>query len=87
MTKIPNIGPKSQTLLDEIEVFDLVDLQALGSVEVYARLKFRFGRQANRNFLHALDAAILGCSWKALPPERKVWLDMAVEKRLAQIPH
>ncbi len=86
MRNIPNIGPKSQVLLDEIEVFDLEDLQALGSVEVYARLKFRFGRQVNRNFLHALDAALLGCSWKNLPPERKTSLDALVEERLAQIP-
>lgn len=84
--KIPVIGPKSQPLLEEIGVFGMDDLKMLGAVEVYARLKFRFGRSINRNFLHALEAALSGCSWKDLSPEQKAPLDIAVEKRLSQIP-
>ena len=78
---IRNIGPKSRKLLEDIGVYDMDDLNALGAVEVYARLRFRFGRQVTRNFLHALDAALAGCSWKDLSAERKADLDRLVAER------
>jgi DNA transformation protein and related proteins len=80
-----NIGPKSRKLLEEVDIFSLEDLAELGSVEAYARLRFRFGRQVNRNMLHALDAALAGCLWTDLSAERKAELDAAVAARMAPI--
>jgi hypothetical protein len=79
-----NIGPKSRAWLAEIDIRSLDELQVLGAVETYARLRFRFGNKITRNMLHALAAALAGIDWRQLPPEHKVELDRQAEERLAR---
>ena len=78
-----NIGPKSQAWLAEIDVQTMEDLRALGAVEVYARLRFRFGARVNRNMLHALAAALVDIDWRRLSPEHKAELERQAEERMA----
>lgn len=79
-----NIGPKSRAWLAEVDIHSMEELKALGAAEVYARLRFRFGKAISRNMLHALAAAIAGIDWRALPPEHKAALDRQAEERLAR---
>jgi DNA transformation protein and related proteins len=78
-----NIGPKSRAWLAEIDIRDIEDLRALGAVETYARLRFRFGRSISRNMLHAMAAALADIDWRELSPEHKAELDHAADERLA----
>jgi DNA transformation protein len=79
-----NLGPKSNRWLAEIGLHSIEDISALGAVETYARLRFRFGRQITRNMLHALAAALADIDWRQLSPEHKAELDRAAEERLAR---
>lgn len=78
-----NIGPKSRAWLAEIDIHDIEDLRAIGAVEAYARLRFRFGRSISRNMLHAMAAALVDIDWRQLDPRHKAELDLAVRERLA----
>ncbi|HEY8383750.1 MAG TPA: TfoX/Sxy family DNA transformation protein [Microvirga sp.] len=68
---LPGIGPVTQDWLDEAGIGTLGDLRRLGSVEVYRRLKFQMPRRVNLNALYALEAALRGCHWLALPSDVK----------------
>ena len=77
-----NIGPKSRAWLAEIDIHNLQELQALGAVETYARLRFRFGNKITRNMLHALAGALASVDWRMLSLEHKAELDGQAEERL-----
>ena len=77
--ELRNLGPKSRQCLAEIGITDAAELRALGAVEAYARLRFRFGRSITRNMLHALA----GVDWRQLSPEHKAELDRQARERLA----
>lgn len=79
-----NIGPKSRAWLAEIDIHSMDDLEALGAVETYARLRFRFGNRITRNMLHGLAAALAGIDWRQLSPEHKAELDRQAEERLSR---
>ena len=84
---LKNLGPKSRAWLAEIDITTTDELQALGAVEAYARLRFRFGRAISRNMLHAMAAALVGIDWRQLALEHKRDLDLAAQKRLAEFEH
>lgn len=77
----PGIGPVTERRLRAVEIETLAALRALGAVDAYRRLKFRFGRDVTLNALYGLEAAILGCDGRALPPDRKAALKRAVETK------
>ncbi|MBX9459447.1 MAG: TfoX/Sxy family protein [Rhizobium sp.] len=81
---IRNIGPTSAAWLAEIDIHTLDDLRAIGAVEAYARLRFRFGRRINRNMLFAMAAALADTDWRNLTPEHRSELDRAARARLAR---
>lgn len=81
---LPNLGPVSRAWLSEIGIVDDAEIRALGAVETYCRLRFRFGNKVSRNMLHALAAGLIGIRWTELSPEHKADLDAAVERRMAQ---
>jgi len=68
-------------MLAEIGICDADGLAALGAVEVYCRLCFRFGSRVSRNMLHALAAALAGIDWRQLSPADKLYLDRQVAVR------
>lgn len=71
VSTLPGIGPVTQGWLEEAGLGTVGDLRRLGSVEVYRRLKFQMPRQVNLNALYALEAALRGCHWLALPGDVK----------------
>jgi DNA transformation protein len=49
----------------------LEDIETLGVVEVYRRLKGAYPHKVTLNALYGLQAAVPGVHWLALPPEMK----------------
>ena len=79
-----NLGPTSHAWLAEIDLHDIEQIRAIGAVETYARLRFRFGSKINRNMLHALAAALADIDWRQLTPAQKAELDRDAAERLAR---
>jgi DNA transformation protein len=78
---LPNLGPYIAKRLADIGVLNARDLRAIGSVEAYARLKFRFGREITLNALWAMDAALSDTDWRHLSDDRKRTLKALLTKR------
>ena len=73
LTKLPNIGPELARLLNEIEVYDSEQLQALGAEMAILRMKAQ-GLDVCFHKLTALEGAIQGIKKSQLTPERKAEL-------------
>jgi DNA transformation protein len=76
---LKNIGPRTESWLHAIEVHSLDDLERLGAVEVYRRLREHFPNRVSLNALYALQGAILNLHWNALPPDMKAELRQQAE--------
>jgi DNA transformation protein and related proteins len=76
-----NLGPATARMLAEVDVLDENGLRLLGSVEAYARLKFRFGRNVSLIALYAMEAALLEIDWRDLSAESKADLKRQLEAR------
>jgi DNA transformation protein len=83
--KIRNIGPKSMAWLRQTGVRTLEDLQAVGALAAFVRIK-RAGFRPSLNMLYALEGAILGCHWQEIPDARRAELVQAAEAEVALLP-
>lgn len=79
MTPIKNMGPKSRAWLHEIGIDSLEDLEAIGAVEAYRRLKTARPTEVTLNALWGMQASLLNIHWNALPPDMKADLKSQVE--------
>lgn len=77
-----NIGPASAAWLAAVGVASRDDLERLGSVVAYARVR-RVEPRASLNLLWALEAALSDCDWRELTPETKERLS----RELAELEH
>jgi DNA transformation protein len=68
-----------ERMLSEVDVFGEDDLRALGVIDAYRRLKFRFGRRVSITALYAMEAALTDYDWRGLDPAVKARLRSAVE--------
>ncbi len=57
------IGPTSTIWLQEAGVHTVQDIEQLGSVQVYLRVKRLYPKKVSLNLLYALEASRLGISW------------------------
>lgn len=83
--KIRNVGPKSAAWLRQVGVRTQADLERLGPVEAFMKVK-RAGFRPSLNLLYALAGAIENCHWADLPEERKSALVAAAESAEAANP-
>jgi DNA transformation protein and related proteins len=83
--KLLNVGPKSAAWLRQVGVRTHADLESLGSVGVFMKVK-RAGFRPSLNLLYALEGALLGCHWQQLPPDRRGELLLAVDAADAATP-
>lgn len=83
--KLLNVGPKSAAWLRQVGVRTQADLEALGSVAAFMKVK-RAGFRPSLNLLYALEGALLGCHWQQLPDERRGELLLAVDAAEAALP-
>ncbi len=79
LAAVKNIGPITAHRLHEVGVRTLADLEALGAVEAYRRVKAAFPRDTTLVCLYALQGALLDLHWNELPPDLKVQLRADVE--------
>jgi hypothetical protein len=68
--KLLNIGPKSAAWLRQVGIRTLEDLQRLGAVGAFLKVK-KAGFRPSLNLLYALAGAERGCHWTALSAEDK----------------
>lgn len=83
--KIKNIGPKSMAWLRQTGIRTQADLEAVGSLAAYVRIK-RAGFKPSLNMLYAMEGAILGCHWQEIPAERRSELILAADAEVALLP-
>ncbi len=77
--ELKNLGPKSEKMLAEIGVMNEAALRAIGALEAYRRLKFRFGREAPILVLYAMQAALDERDWRTLGAAARARLRAAAE--------
>jgi DNA transformation protein len=77
---IRNIGPKTISWLHAVGIHTQADLEDLGAVEAYKRLKTAFPDKVSLNALYGLQGAILNMPWNALPPDMKAELITQVKE-------
>lgn len=80
LSKLKGIGPKTTGWLNDIGIYTLEDIEALGVVEVYKRLKAAYPHKVSLNALYGLQAVVLGIHWLALPPAMKAELKAQVSE-------
>ncbi len=78
--QIKNIGKMSSGWLHEAGIHSLADLEDLGAVEAYRRVKALYPQRVSLNLLYGLHAALLGIAWYDLPPDMKADLKAQVEE-------
>jgi len=77
LARLAGLGPRSAAWLVEVGVESMADIDRLGSVEIYRRL--RLAREGiTLNMLYALESLVLGCHWRDLPLDRKAALRVEV---------
>lgn len=83
--KLRNIGPKSAAWLRQTGIHSQEDLEAVGALAAFIRVK-RAGFKPSLNLLYALEGAILGCHWQDIPEERRQELVRAASEEVAKLP-
>lgn len=73
LTKLPNIGPELAKMLNQVEIYDSEELNALGAETAILRMKAQ-GLDVCFHKLTALEGAIQGVRKFQLTPERKAEL-------------
>lgn len=83
--KLRNIGPKSAAWLRQVGLRTREDLQAVGAVDAYMRVK-RAGFRPGLNLLYAIEGALLDCHWQDIPEARRHELVLAADEATALLP-
>ncbi|MBP6596242.1 MAG: TfoX/Sxy family protein [Arenimonas sp.] len=83
--KLRNIGPKSAAWLRQTGIRTQEDLEAVGALAAFVRVK-RAGFKPSLNLLYALEGAILGCHWQEIPEDRRSELVLAAGDEVAKLP-
>ena len=69
LTTLKNIGPKSAARLRRIGITSRAQIEELGAIAVFKRMRETY--PASANMLWALQGALLDLQWNQLPPEVK----------------
>lgn len=78
LSDLPNLGPRSQAILQQAGVRSLQELRRIGSVAAYARVRRSSGK-ASLNLLWALEGALTGLHWQEVAREHRASLLLALE--------
>ena len=69
LSDLVNIGTLTERLLNEANIYTPVELEEVGAVEAWRRIKSKHSERANFSYLFALQGALLSVPGKALPEE------------------
>ena len=83
--KLRNIGPKSAAWLRQVGLRSREDLEAVGAVDAFMRVR-RAGFKPSLNLLYALEGALLDCHWQEVPDTRRSELVIAADAATALLP-
>ncbi len=78
LRSLRNLGPKSAKWLAEVGLETRADLEQVGSVAAYRKVRAS-GSQVSLNLLYALEGALLDVHWNELPAPLKAKLREAAE--------
>ena len=79
LAALENLGPKSQAMLAAAGIESLAQLQKLGSVAAYTRVKAKVP-SASLNLLWALEGALSGLPWQVVAKEHRTSLLLSLEQ-------
>ncbi|MGM9424591.1 TfoX/Sxy family protein [Hydrogenophaga sp. MI9] len=75
---LPGLGPKSLAMLAAAGIHGRADLERLGSVRAWLRVKAA-GQPASLNLLWAMEGALTGKDWRVVAREHRTSLLLALE--------
>jgi DNA transformation protein len=78
LADLPNLGPKSQQMLQAAGIRSIAQLRKLGSVAAYDQVK-RVSSSASLNLLWALEGALTGLPWQTVARDHRTSLLLALE--------
>jgi hypothetical protein len=76
--KLKNMGPKSVTMLEKIGIHTREELEEIGAIEAYKKLKLA-GETPGHSFVYAIEGALMNKPWDALPDEKRSQLKAMIE--------
>ncbi|MGD8781594.1 MAG: TfoX/Sxy family DNA transformation protein [Ignavibacteria bacterium] len=79
ITKLRNLGPTSEKLLNSIDVYTLDDIKELTPVVIFHILKSR-GYNVTLNMVYALQGAIMDLHYLEVPEDIKKELKEEIER-------
>ena len=79
---LKNIGPTTAQWLHDAGLHTKADLEDIGAVMAYKVLQHQRPQQVNIMLLYALQGALMGVHWNALPPELKAQLKRDAQEQL-----
>ena len=79
ISRLRNLGEKTEVWLNEIGVFGLDDLRRLGSIEIYRLLRQR-GYPVSLNLVYSIEGAISDTDWRELSPQLRADLRDAIRR-------
>jgi len=79
ISELANLGPKSEAWLNEIGIFSKADIERVGSVGIYRRLRAR-GLPASLNLVYAIEAMLIGEHWTRLSANQKAELRATIRE-------
>jgi DNA transformation protein and related proteins len=79
LLQLKNLGMASVNILHAVGINTYADLQRVGAVEAYLRIKAR-DINVSKVMLYALEGALLNVHWNDLPPEIKTQLVAEAEQ-------
>jgi|GEM_PF-1321025 len=88
---LPNLGPKSQMMLQQAGIQTIEQLRELGAVRTYLQVKLS-GGNASLNLLWALEGALTGQYWRVVAKQERLRLLLELEDaeaatKVHQSPH
>ena len=83
--KLRNIGPKSSAWLRQVGLRTRHDLDAIGAVEAFMKVK-RAGFKPTLNLLYSIEGALRDCHWQEIPNARRSELVLAADAAIALLP-
>ena len=71
LTSLRDIGEVSARWLHAVGIHTVSELRRVGPADAFGRVKFRFGRAANRNLRYALAMGLEGRAYNDATPAEK----------------
>jgi DNA transformation protein and related proteins len=80
LLQLKNLGMASVNILHAIGINTYADLQKVGAVEAYRRIRSR-DINVSKVMLYALQGALMNVHWNDLPPDLKAKLVLEAEEK------